>query len=161
MAFFFVLRNWLFCYAFRVRILLSISLSVTLSVLSRNANISLLSVSRSVCIYFFLLFLHIVISHCKLSVFYIYTLQTVRKVLVSYLYSLIPTMAMCYSKTTKREITHFEYCKKNVWNHVLHSHNNKKNIHHIEYWKKSVYNRCGNSITSCQNLIKFFEPSRK
>ena len=128
MAFFFVLWNWLFCYAFRVRILLSISLSVTLSVLSRNANISLLSVSRSVCIYFFLLFLHIVISHCKLSVFYIYTLQTVTKVLVSYLYSLIPTMAMCYSKTTKREITHFEYCKKNMYETTCYTATTTKKI---------------------------------
>ena len=46
----------------------------------------------------------------KLYVFCIYTLQTVRKFSVSCLYSLIPTKgAMCYSKATKREITHIEY----------------------------------------------------
>ena len=46
----------------------------------------------------------------KPYVFYIYTLQTVRKFSVSCLYSLIPTKrAMCYSKATKREITHIEY----------------------------------------------------
>ena len=114
MAFFFILRNRLFCYAFRVRILHSTSLSVSLPVLSSNANISLLPVSRSIMY----ILLSVISSHCnifvKLSIFYIYTLQIVRKVLVSYLYSLTPTMAMCYSKTTKREITHFEYCKKNM-----------------------------------------------
>ena len=77
----------------------------------------------------FTIFMYILLSvisfHCiifvKPSVFnqgnlrfpcfnYSYTLQAVRKVSVSYLYSLIPTIGvMCYSKTTKREITHIEY----------------------------------------------------
>ena len=96
---------------------------------------------------FFMYILPSVISfHCnifvKLSIFYIYILQTVRKVSVSYLYSLMPTMrAMCYSKATKRDITHIEYWKKNMYgDHVLHCHSNK-NIYHIDYWKKSMYNR--------------------
>ena len=39
--------------------------------------------------------------------------------------------AMCYSKATKREITHIEYSKKNMYGgQVLHCHNNKKHSSH-------------------------------
>ena len=68
------------------------------------------------CLYktYMCILLSVISFHCnifvKLSVFYIYTLQTVRKVSVSYLYSLILTMAATQiSKVTKREIIHIEY----------------------------------------------------
>ena len=75
MAFFFIARNWLFCYVFRVGIFerFSISTSVSLSILSSIAKISLLPVSRSIWMYFFQLFLSIVMSLLN-SLSFTYTL---------------------------------------------------------------------------------------
>ena len=56
---------------------------------------------------------------------------------VSYLYSLMPTIeAMCYSKATKREITHIGYWKKNMYGSHRYTATTTRSIHYIEYWKK-------------------------
>ena len=95
--------------------------------------------------------LSVISVHCNIfvkpSVFYIYTRKTVRKVSVSYLYSPTPTMGD-YSKATKRKVAHFKYWKKK---HVC-----KPRVT-LPLQQKTF----GDSITSCQNLRKFFEQSRK
>ena len=162
-----VISSWLFSllfYVFRVKIFW-ITFKVTLTLIFNFAKHLKYFIAAHFMTYMYIL-LSVISFHCnifvKLSVFYMNTLQTVRKISVSCLCSLIPTMeGMCYSKATKREITLTEYWKKNMyWSHVLHWNNNQN---HSSYWvlKESRYNSHENSTTSCQNLTKFFELSRE
>ena len=69
---------------------------------------------------------------------------------------------MCYSKATKREILILRIERKTCLKATCCTATITKSIHHIErLLKESMYNRRRKSTTSCQNLIKFFEPSRK
>ena len=107
----------------------SVSLSVSLSILSSVGYISLLSVSRPICIYFFLLFLSINIF-LKLCLLHIHSSNCKKSFS---LLSLFTTGVMCYSKATKREITYIEHWKRNMYKrHTLHCQNNKK---HSSNWK--------------------------
>ena len=66
--------------------------------------------------------------------------------------------AMCYSKATKIDILILSIERKTCMKATCYT----KNIHHIErVLKESMYNKRRKLRTSCQNLIKFFEPSRK